>query len=71
MRGDQQTVACLREHCPAMKMLVLTAYDDAYVRSLPAAGVAGYVLKDEATAAVLDALRTVMRGGTWFSRRIV
>ena len=32
---------------------------------------AGYVLKDEATEAVLDALHTVMRGGTWFSRPVL
>jgi DNA-binding NarL/FixJ family response regulator len=65
-------VAYLRHYCPAMRVLVLTAYDDeVYVRGLPAAGVAGYVLKDEATEAVLDAIRTVARGGTWFSRRLV
>ena len=39
----------LRTHCPEIKVLVLTAYDDdAYIYGLPAAGVAGYMLKDEA-----------------------
>ena len=43
-----ETVAYLRERWPALRVLVLTAYDDdTYVRGLVAAGVAGYVLKDE------------------------
>jgi DNA-binding NarL/FixJ family response regulator len=66
------TVAFLREHCPEARVLVLTAYDDdAYVRGLLAAGVAGYVLKDEAPDALVDAVRSVAHGGTWFSRAVV
>ncbi len=67
-----ETVPWLREHCPETKVLVLTAYDaDAYVRRLVAAGVAGYVLKDETTRTVVAAIRAVMAGGTWFSRSVV
>lgn len=67
-----ETVAYLREHCPEVKVLVLTAYDDdVYVRSVMAAGVAGYVLKDEAPETVVRAIRAVVRGDTWFSRPIV
>jgi DNA-binding NarL/FixJ family response regulator len=67
-----ETVAYLREHCPEMKVLVLTAYDDdAYVRGVVAAGIAGYVLKDEATETVVRAIHTVMRGDTWFSQRVM
>ncbi len=51
-------------------MLILTAYAAAYVRGLMGAGVAGYVLKDEATEVVVSAVRTVVRGGTWFSRPV-
>ncbi len=51
---------------------MLTAYDDdAYVHGLVAAGVAGYVLKDEIEEAVVRAIRTVMQGDTWFSRTVV
>ena len=65
------TVAYLREHCPATRVLVLTAHDDdAYVHGLLAAGVAGYVLKDEVPETLLLAIRGVARGGTWFSRAI-
>lgn len=67
-----ETVAYLRENCPEVKILVLTAYDDdAYVRGLVAAGVAGYILKDEATDTVVRAIRAVAQGDTWFSRSIV
>ena len=51
---------------------MLTAYDDdAYVHGLVAAGVAGYVLKDEIEEAVVRAIRTVMQGDAWFSRPVV
>ena len=41
------------------------------MHGLVAAGVAGYVLKDEIEEAVVRAIRTVMQGGTWFSRKVV
>jgi len=67
-----ETVAYLREHCPQVKVVMLTAYDDdLYVHGLVAAGVAGYVLKDEIEEAVVRAIRTVMQGDTWFSRTVV
>jgi DNA-binding NarL/FixJ family response regulator len=67
-----ETVAYLREHCPQVKIVMLTAYDDdTYVHGLVAAGVAGYVLKDEIEEAVVRAIRTVMQGDTWFSRKVV
>jgi DNA-binding NarL/FixJ family response regulator len=57
---------------PEVKVLILTAYDDdAYVRGLVAAGISGYVLKDEAPDALVDAVRSVANGGTWFSRPLV
>ena len=67
-----QTVAFLRERLPAIRVIMLTAYDDdAYVRSLVAAGAVGYILKDEAPEVVVRAIRTVMHGDTWFSRAII
>src|ERR687885_2099883 len=67
-----ETVAVLRTECPAVHVLVLTAHDDdAYVRALVAAGVDGYVLKDDATEAVVRAIHTVMQGDTWFSRLVM
>jgi DNA-binding NarL/FixJ family response regulator len=66
------TVGLVREHCPGTRVVVLTAYDDGlYVRSLVAAGVGGYVLKDEAPEALVQAVRSVVSGGTWFSQPVV
>jgi DNA-binding NarL/FixJ family response regulator len=67
-----ETAAYLREKCPTVKVLVLTAYDDdAYVRGLATGGVAGYVLKDETEKTVVRAIRAVVTGGTWFSGPVV
>lgn len=67
-----ETLACLRERCPHVRVLVLTAYDDdAYVRGMIVAGAAGYVLKEEAMDAVVRAVRTVAEGDNWYSRAVV
>lgn len=64
-------IAYLQEHCPALRVLILTAYDDdAYVQGMVAAGVAGYVVKDEAPETVVHAIRTIVEGGAWFGRPI-
>jgi DNA-binding NarL/FixJ family response regulator len=66
------TVTAVRDRYPATKILVLSAHDDAaYVRSLVAAGVSGYVLKDEALEALVRAIGTVHGGGTWFSYPVI
>ena len=52
-------------------MLILTAYDDdTYIRGLMGAGIDGYLLKDEATEALVSAVLAVHSGGTWFSRSV-
>jgi len=67
-----ETVTYLREHCPQAKVVALTAYDDdVYIRGLIDAGAMGYVLKDEAVAAVVRAIRAVHQGDTWFSRPVI
>lgn len=74
MPGPQaiEIIAYVHTHCPTTNVVVLTAYDDdAYIQGLLSAKVDGYVLKDEATESVANAIRTVCNGGTWFSRTIV
>jgi DNA-binding NarL/FixJ family response regulator len=67
-----ETVAYVQEHSPRVRVLVLTAYDDEpYIRGLISAGVSGYILKDEAPDALVQAVRSVVLGGTWFSQSIV
>jgi DNA-binding NarL/FixJ family response regulator len=66
------TLASVRELCPRTRVLILTAYDgDTYVRRLVHAGAMGYVLKDEVPEALVQAVRSVAQGGTWFSRPVV
>ena len=54
------------------RILVLSAYSDVqYIQELLKIGVAGYLLKDEAKDAILDAIRGVARGERgWYSRGI-
>lgn len=67
-----ETIACVRQASAATRILVLTAYDDdAYIRSIIKVGVDGYLLKDEATEALVQAITTVVQGGTWFSRTVM
>lgn len=65
-------VARLQKERPSVRVIALTAYDDdTYVRNLVEAGVAGYVLKEEATDVVVQAVRKVARGGAWYSPGIM
>lgn len=67
-----ETVTFVRAQCPQTQVVILTAYDDdIYVRRMFAEGVAGYVLKDEIADGIVTAIRTVMQGGTWLSRRVL
>lgn len=67
-----ETISGVRELSPQTRVLVLTAYDDdAYVRSVMNVGVDGYLLKDEATEALVGAITSVVQGGTWFSRVVM
>jgi len=53
------------------RVLMLTNHDrDDYVLPLLAAGISGYLLKDEIPDAIVQAIRAVAAGGTWFSQRI-
>lgn len=66
------TVHNILEHCPQVKIIMLTAYDDEiYVRNLVGLGVAGYILKDEAPETLIRAIRAALEGDVWFSRRII
>jgi DNA-binding NarL/FixJ family response regulator len=61
----------LKEQCPALNILVLTAYDDdAYVTGLLSAGATGYLLKEEALDTLVTAIRAVARGESWLSQRV-
>ncbi len=66
------TVPWLRAHCPATRVIVLTAHrEDAWVRGLLDLGAAGYVLKDDALDAIPQAVRAVAAGGSWVSPAVL
>ncbi|MFO7540247.1 MAG: response regulator transcription factor [Chloroflexota bacterium] len=67
-----QTMATVRQHCPQIRIVILTAYDDdSYVRGLIAAGIDGYILKDEAVEMVVNAVLSAAQGIPLFSQSVV
>ena len=66
----KETVTYLNEKHPHLAILILTAFDsDIYIKTLVTLGIKGYILKDEATDTLVNAIRAVSQGGTWFSSR--
>ena len=67
-----QVARRIQEGHPQMKILAFSAHDDAvYIRELLELGVAGYLVKDEASEAIVEAIRGVAQGEKgWVSRRV-
>ncbi len=67
-----EVVAHLRQHSPAMKIIALTnGESEAAICNLVVARVAGYLLETEPPKVVVQAIRSLAHGGTWFSRPII
>lgn len=65
-RSGIQAIEDIRRDSPQTKVLILTMHDDpAYVRSVLAAGGAGYVIKKAPDLDLLAAIRAVYRGRTF------
>lgn len=65
-------IRSIRMRFPAMKILVVSAYDDdMYVQGLLGIGVNGYHLKDQSLSDLRLALERVLAGERWISSRIV
>src|SRR5207249_7779359 len=61
----------LRVEHPALKMLVLSQYDELiYAERALRAGASGYIMKENATEEVLRAVRKVLAGELYFSERV-
>lgn len=62
----------LRSKRAPVRILALSAYDDPqYIRSLLESGAAGYLTKEEAPEAIVEAVQGVWRGEEgWLSRRV-
>ncbi len=66
-----RTIDELRAACPAVRVMVLTAYcTDEYIGAALSAGADGYVLKDASRAELLQAIRAVIAGQKYFSEPV-
>jgi len=64
--GGMKALQEMARSCRTTRVLVLTMHDDpAYLRSVLAAGAAGYLLKQTVDTELLAAIRAVHRGGTY------
>ena len=70
VNGIEATAEILR-HCPNTKVLILSVYDDENsVVAAFRAGVRAFLLKKASAADLLDALRTVAKGGSYLSSEV-
>src|SRR5947208_11385532 len=70
MNGIEATTELLR-HCPTVKVVILSMYDDENsVVSAIRSGARAFVLKKASSTELLDALRTVARGGSYMSSQV-
>ena len=57
--------------CPHLKILILSSRTDArYIMTLRVDPVVGFVLKDEAPECLVQAVRVIEGGSTWYSQRV-
>lgn len=67
-----QTVLWMQQHCPKLKCLVLSTYEEeSLVWRMLELGVQGYLLKNSPRQQLLAAIREVAAGGTAFSAPVV
>jgi DNA-binding NarL/FixJ family response regulator len=58
-------------YCPNIRVVMLTIYQTAeYVQRALQAGAHGYVLKDSAGQELVEAVRTLHKGGSYFSSSV-
>jgi two-component system response regulator NreC len=70
MSGIEATSELVR-HCPRARVLMLSMYDDEEsVMAAVRAGARGFVLKKACATELVDAMRTVVRGGTYFGAQV-
>lgn len=66
-----EAIAGIRQTAPHTRVLILTSHDNtAYLRSVLAAGAAGYVLKAAADTELLSAIRAVAKGGVYVNTTV-
>ena len=69
--GEEELLKKIREARPGQKIIYLTLMRGTrYVHKLTRHEIQGYVLKNEPVTELVQAIRTVYGGGTWFSKDI-
>lgn len=70
LNGTEAT-RLIRESCPATRVIMLSMYSDAvHVYRALQAGATGYILKRSVAREVVEAIRTVHRGGRYLSQQL-
>ncbi|MFJ5296021.1 response regulator [Pseudomonas sp. NPDC088368] len=61
----------IRQRCPAIKILILSMYDNQeYVATSIRAGASGYVLKNAPSREIVAAIEAIATGGTFYSAEV-
>jgi DNA-binding NarL/FixJ family response regulator len=61
----------VRQRCPAIKILILSMYDNQeYVATSIRAGASGYVLKNAPSREIVAAIEAIATGGTFYSAEV-
>ncbi|MCL4106242.1 UNVERIFIED_CONTAM: hypothetical protein GTU68_061084 [Idotea baltica] len=70
MDGLEATRKVVAEH-PEVKVIMLTMHDRAdYITQMIQAGASGYLLKNSSRKDLLEGIRTIASGGTYFSQEV-
>jgi NarL family two-component system response regulator LiaR len=66
-----QLIDYMYEHCPKLKVLALAKYDESYLSMiLGKRNLAGYALSSEEPSILVNAIREVAKGYTWYSHSV-
>jgi DNA-binding NarL/FixJ family response regulator len=65
------TVRTLLSDLPSVKILIVSADDDVYVRVMATLPICGYLLKGDAPDHLLSAIHAIAAGSTWYSPTLI
>ena len=69
--GGIETTRLVREQYPEIKVLVLSMHSESsYIVRMLEAGASGYLLKDAGSAELINAIKAVAQGHTYFSSQV-
>jgi len=70
--GPARLIHDCYEICPDLKVLILSSHtEDTWLGPLQECQIAGFLVKDEGPANLLQALRVIEQGSKWFSHSVI